>query len=754
MQQMSRIAVCFALVLILGTIGGRLISDFALLLTLGALIVIIGAFAYSKVSEKTEVRVLFFLICCLLFIYGALRTYYCFNIFNPDKNLDNKNIILRAFVSSFPENADNKVSFIVRSKINDRWYKVRVTCNKDIKIFYGDMVKISGKLKVPQGKTNRFGFDYKEYLKSKGVLYTIFAKELYIIYPAKGFLNMLNRFSYRLDYLISTSFDKELSSLIKGLILGNKSTIAEDIYKDFQRSGLAHLLAVSGGNVGVLCAFVEVLHRRILRFYNRGTNLLIILVIIIFAIITGLSSSVLRASIMAIIYYLGKVVYRNPDTLNSLGISALFMLIINPLYLFDIGFQLSFLSVLSILIFYKPIFNYLYEIKIPKNISSLVAVSIAAQILILPFLAYYFCEVSIISFLTNIIAVPLAGVLVPLGFAYYMPLLINFNIIPLKECIEVIVRVLIYISKFSHFKFSYVKIIFWDEKLMVAYYILILVIFYRKLIPRWAKKVSYLVVSILIVSFLIQLSVNYNRPYISIIDVGQGDSALLKYKGFSMLIDTGPVSDDFSALKRIVLPYLLKNNVSELDFLVLTHKHNDHIGDFDYLLNEIKVKYIITSNDVYKENFEKLKGKRVLIVDSLRGFSYKDLKVYFLPPIEEDENSSVVTKIVFGNFNMIFMGDASIESEDEYIKRFKLKSEILRVGHHGSSTATSEEFLDSVSPKVAIISVGKNNMFGHPSQEVIDRLRSRGIKIFRTDLNGTIDIFKIHDRFIIHPYLR
>lgn len=147
-------------------------------------------------------------------------------------------------------------------------------------------------------------------------------------------------FSSKLNHLINTSFKTEISSLLNGLILGNKSTIPDDVYKDFQRSGLAHLLAVSGGNVGVLCAFIEVLFRKVLKVYGRGVNLIIIGIIVIFAIITGLSPSVVRASIMAIIYYLGRIIYRNPDTLNSLAVAAVLMLVINPLYLLTLDFSL------------------------------------------------------------------------------------------------------------------------------------------------------------------------------------------------------------------------------------------------------------------------------------------------------------------------------------------------------------------------------------------------------------------------------
>ncbi|WP_039766930.1 DNA internalization-related competence protein ComEC/Rec2 [Caldicellulosiruptor sp. F32] len=751
---MKRGALFLAVFLITGIVLGRNLPTISLLFLFLAVLTF-GFFTlnFYFLKEK-KIDMMLFLLAIGLFVYASFRTFYIFNFFEPEVSLDNEEVTIIGKVSSFPEISKDKVVFYLKTRVNKRYVNIRITTNIEKKFYYGDIVKVYGKLKIPRGKTSRYGFDYKEYLKAKGTLYTLYAKKLYIVSASHNILTYLNMFSSKLNHLINTSFKTEISSLLNGLILGNKSTIPDDVYKDFQRSGLAHLLAVSGGNVGVLCAFVEIFFRRVLRVYGRGVNLIIIGVIVIFAIITGLSASVVRASIMAIIYYLGRIIYRNPDTLNSLAVAALLMLLVNPLYLFDIGFQLSFLSVLSIVIFYRRIYEYFIKVKIPTSISSLCAVSISAQILILPLLAYYFCEVSLVSFLTNLIAVPLAGALVPIGLVYYILLLFGIDFIVLKWVLLVIVKVLIWVSQLSHMRFSYIKIAFWDEKLVVAYYILILILLYKKVIPKFLKLLMYSTISALMLIFILQVVINYNRLNISVIDVGQGDSNLVTYKGFSMLIDTGPTNEDFSSLKRIVLPYILKNNISKIDVLVLTHKHNDHIGDFDYLLNEMKVRVIVTSREVYTENIEKLKGRYVVLIDKLKGFSYKDLKVFFFPPVEQDSNSSVVTKIVLGNFSMLFTGDASYESEKEYIKKYNLRATVLKVGHHGSNTATSEEFLESVAPKVAVISVGKNNIFGHPSEDVLRRLEKKNIKVFRTDLNGTIKIVKTKNEVLINPYMR
>jgi len=751
---MRRGALFLAVFTMAGIVLGRNVHNLSLLfLFLLVLVFLFFILNFYFLKEKKIDTILFLLAICF-FVYSSFKTFYVFNLFESEVSLDNKEAIIIGKVCSFPEISKDKVVFYLKTKVNKRHVNIRITTNTEKKFYYGDIVKVYGKLKIPREKTSRYGFDYKEYLKGKGTLYTLYAKKLYIVSTSHNILTYLNMFSSKLNYLINSSFKTEISSLLNGLILGNKSTIPDDVYKDFQRSGLAHLLAVSGGNVGVLCAFVEILFRRVLKVYGRGVNFIIIGVIVVFAIITGLSASVVRASIMAIIYYLGRIIYRNPDTINSLGVAALLMLLKNPIYLFDIGFQLSFLSVLSIAIFYKMIYEYFIKFKVPKNISSLCAVSISAQILILPLLAYYFCELSLISFLTNLVAVPLAGVLVPIGLVYYLLLIFKIDIFVLKWIIEMIVKTLIWISQLSHIKFSHIKIVFWDEKLVIAYYMLILVLLYKKVIPKAIKLFMYSTILTLVLIFILHIFIEYNRLNINIIDVGQGDSSLITYKGFSMLIDTGPTTEDFSSLKRIVLPYILKSNVSKIDVLVLTHKHNDHIGDFDYLLSEMKVVTVVTSKDVYSENFKKLRGKNVVVVDSLKGFSYKDLKVFFFPPVEEDQNSSVVTKIISNRFSMLFTGDASYESEKEYIKKYNLHATVLKVGHHGSDTATSEEFLESVAPKVAVISVGKNNMFGHPSDDVLQRLEKKNIKIFRTDLNGTIKIIKTKNEVLVYPYMR
>uniref|UniRef100_A0A7C5ZCY0 DNA internalization-related competence protein ComEC/Rec2 n=1 Tax=Caldicellulosiruptor owensensis TaxID=55205 RepID=A0A7C5ZCY0_9FIRM len=750
---MTRKALFVAGFMMIGIVLGRNIKEiealvFCLLLILGALCA-----AYYFFPQYFKKEKFLFILCFLFLTLQLFRTHYIFYVHEPQKNLDGRYVSIVGSVCSFPETSEKKTSFYLKTNLNAKAVTLRITTESKKSIFYGDTVKVSGKLKIPKGKTNRFGFDYREYLKGKGAIYTLFSKDIEVISQGKNVLSLLNRFSTMLNNLIDRSFKNDISSLLKGLILGNKSTIPDDMYKDFQRSGLAHLLAVSGGNVGVLCAFIEILFRRILKVYGKEVNFLIICVIIVFAIITGMSASVVRASIMAIIFYVGRIIYRNPDTLNSLAVSSILMLLINPLFLFDIGFQLSFLSVLSIILFYKGIYEYFAKLKIPGSISSLFAVSISAQILILPLLAYYFSEVSVISFFTNIVAVPVASAVVPSGLMYFIFLIFNIDILPFKWFLEVCVNVLIYLSRLSHVGFSHVKVILWDEKLIFCYYLIVAYLIFKSFMSRHLKYVVYLSIGGLLVTFIFQILVNYNRLIVNIIDVGQGDSSLITYKGFSMLIDTGPEYEDFSSLKRVVLPYILKRGVAKLDILVLTHKHNDHIGDFDYLLDEIRVDRIVTSKEVYLENAQKLKGQEVVLVDSLKVYRYKDLKAYFIPPVEQDENSSVVVKLTFGNFSMLFTGDASYESEIEYMKRFNLHATILKVGHHGSSTATSEEFLESVKPKVAVISVGKGNIFGHPSNEVLQRLKSKNIKVYRTDSNGTVDILVDRNKVIINPYI-
>ncbi|BCS80681.1 DNA internalization-related competence protein ComEC/Rec2 [Anaerocellum diazotrophicum] len=750
---MTRKALFVAGFMMIGIVLGRNIKEievvvFCLLLILGTLCA-----TYYFLPQYFKKEKFLFILCFLFLTLQLFRTHYIFYIQKPQKNLNGKYVSIVGSVCSFPETSEKKISFYLKTRLNSKAVVTKVTTEFKKSIFYGDTIKVSGKLKIPKGKTNRYGFNYSEYLKGKGAIYTLYSKDVEVITQGKNVLSFLNRFSAVLNNLIDSSFENDISSLLKGLILGNKSTIPDDVYKDFQRSGLAHLLAVSGGNVGVLCAFVEILFRRILKIYGKGVNFLIIGIIIVFAIVTGMSASVVRASIMAIIYYAGRIIYRNPDTLNSLAVSSVLMLLVNPLFLFDIGFQLSFLSVLSIILFYKGIYEYFAKLKIPRSISSLIAVSISAQILILPLMAYYFSEVSVISFLTNIVAVPVAGAVVPAGLLYCLFLGFNANILPLKVLLEVSVKALMYLSKLSHVGFSHVKVILWDEKLIVCYYLVVAYLLFKSFINRQLKYVIYLSITAVLAVFIFQIIVNYNRLTINVIDVGQGDSSLITYKGFSMLIDTGPEYEDFSSLKRVVLPYILKRGVSKLDVLVLTHKHNDHIGDFEYLLDEMKVDRIVTSKEVYLENTEKLKGQKVMLVDTLKIYRYKDLKAYFIPPVEEDKNSSVVVKLTFGNFSMLFTGDASYESEIEYMKRYNLHATVLKVGHHGSSTATSEEFLENVKPRLAVISVGKDNIFGHPSNEVLQRLKERNIKVYRTDLNGTIDIVVDKNKVIINPYI-
>ncbi|MEZ0536265.1 DNA internalization-related competence protein ComEC/Rec2 [Caldicellulosiruptoraceae bacterium PP1] len=706
--------------------------------------ILIGLFYKFTFKNKT-----LFVLICLVSIFTLFRTFYFLYLFNADLNFHNKEVKLIACISSFPEKSEKYQTFFASTNINNKEIKIRVKTSLKNDFLYNDLITVIGKLKIPTPKTNYGGFDYREYLKSKKTLYTIYSDNIEVLKRSQNILAYINLLLQKISTILNNNFQKDKSSMLLGIIFGNKNFIPDDIYKDFQRAGLAHLLAASGGNIGILCIFIEFLFIHIFKYYNRYiNNIIIILLILLYSILSGFGASIVRATIMALIYYAGKIIYKNVDTLNSLFLAAILVLIINPMDLFNISFQLSYICVLSIIIFNKKIFNFIEKYIRIKSIASVISITLSSQILILPFLIIYFHEISIVSVFTNIAAIILTSILIPLGLIYIIFELFGFNFYLFKFTVDKLTNLLILSSKISHLKFTYIKIIYFDIIIAVVYYLIILLLMnkqYRK----------YILSLCLILAFIISLGYfdNLKDLKISILDVGQGDSSFISYKGFNILIDTGPENDDFNAVSYNILPFLFHNKIDKIDILILSHEHDDHCGGLQDLFQNIEVKNIFTTDKTYIEKHNLLVNKNVYIVKKPLNMKIKNLNIALFPPYNDDSNGCLVSRFKLNKFSILFTGDISMTSEEKLIY-FNLKSTILKIAHHGSSTSTSQKFLNYIKPKFAIISVGRDNRFNHPSEIVTKRLEENKIKIFRTDVNGEIDIKTDGTTLRIIPFLR
>lgn len=634
--------------------------------------------------------------------------------------------------------------------------------NNETRLEIGDVLLIEGDFKQPETQRNYGGFNYKMYLRSKNIYGSIKVNEYKKISKKKGVYWGLKRFINAIRQSIIKLFNNKLSiknaSLLRGLIIGDKSDIKEDVLESFRNASLSHILAISGAHFSYIILILNFINKKI-KVKNLG-NLLSILVMLFFMELTGSTTSVLRAGIMNIVVIFSKLIYRKCDFWTNLSFSLLIQMLINPYVIFDVGLQLSYLGVIGIVTLYEKVFRIL-KLKI-------ISVTIAANIIIIPIMMYNFNTLSFSFIISNIFASILLGPIIILGI---LSVIFRFKIIFL--ILNILLSLLTKIADiFGSIEFLSIYVITPSIISIFLYYLIVYILFYKvKSCKKMKKVLALLICAVLIFNLnyeLINAKIKQDL-LINFVDVSQGDCTLIRFEGKNILIDGGGSADKNNNIgKQVLLPYLLDRKITNIDYMIFSHFDSDHAQGLMYILNKIKVRKIIIGIqkesypnyiklcDIVEKHNKKQKNKkdRIEINTILEGDSIniKELKLICLWPnskkaINENgiNNNSLVLKLLYGKISMLFTGDIEEIAEKEILKEYKLnqellKSTILKVAHHGSKTSSSDELLKVVSPSIALIGVGKDNKFGHPSNENIQKFKNNKIAVYRTDQMGEIAI--------------
>jgi len=603
------------------------------------------------------------------------------------------------------EYSDNKTSFIVKGK-----EKELLNYYEENKFNIGDKVKVIGELKSPSINTTKNLFNYRNYLKSQKIYWIINN-------PKITLLKRNNNIFYKVkNYLINKINNEYLYSFI----LGDNSYIDDEIINSYRKNGISHLFAISGMHITLITSILLYLFGKV--FDNKNIIILIISVFLfLYMFLVGFTPSVIRAILLFIILNFSK-----SKAKDVIVIIACILLLINPYYIYDLGFKYSFI-VSYYLINYNKLFNKNY-------IYNLFLISLIAFLASLPIQVNNFFEINLFSIVNNIIFVPLVSIII---FPFT---LITFIFSFLEPVLNIMINILENLSLFFS-RYSY--------NIIIPKIPLVLIIFYYFILLKLNKfKI------ILLVTFLVlypNMRYFINNYAVTFIDVGQGDSILINYpyNTSNILIDTGGSSYNKSNYisNNIIIPYLKSIGINKLDYLIITHGDYDHMGEAINLVNTFKVEKVILNcgemNELELDLIKVLDKKKIPYYSCIKELNISDNILYFLNNNNygnENDNSSVIYTSL-NNYKFLFMGDAEVEVEEDLIEKYNLENiGVLKVGHHGSKTSSSKEFINEINPKYGVISVGKNNIYNHPNEEVLKTLQNS--KIYRTDIDGSV-IFKI-----------
>ncbi len=644
---------------------------------------------------------------------------------------------------------------------NDKDTEIKEIYNK-LKI--GAILNLKGNVSRAKNKRNPGEFDYEKYLNKNGVSGIINCYKPSTIKITNGNSEILKNIVFAtrkiIDEKIRELHDSTSAALLKGILLADRKDINYEIRESFINSGVIHVLAVSGLHVGFIAGIFFLLFSR---FNIRIKYLLTIFGIILFLILTGGHASVFRASIMAITLIIAKLTGRSTNGFNSISIAALILLAIDPKELFNPGFQLSFSAVLSILIIY-PIFSEKinkYKLnKFIKNILLFVSVSFAAQVGTLPFTLAYFNKLSLVSLFANIIVIPSIGIIVALGILAIIISLLSFSIASIFASANMMIIHLLYlfVTFTSKITFSFLPIYNFSLFDGILFYVfLILVLF---MIKQYKNRIL-LIISILLAfvglqNFFLLDDVKIlpdGKLSIVAMDVGQGDAILIKFPNNKIaLIDAGNCTDYFDNGERVIYPLLQQFGIDKINTAYISHMDSDHFAgvlslverniidtifkpyDPTSIKDKIFEEYISANNidcKFYSEKSFNVGGVQLYLLNDTSQTIYKNF---------DSNNKSGIIKLIYGNNSFLFVGDAEVEAEEYLVSLYGrfLNSDVLKIGHHGSNTSSSMEFIDMVKPNYGIISAGLMNKFKHPSSKIIERFSNKNVNISRTDYEGAI----------------
>ncbi|MFH0772526.1 MAG: DNA internalization-related competence protein ComEC/Rec2 [Candidatus Omnitrophota bacterium] len=726
-------------------------------------------------------------ICVTAFFIGCLIL--SINQFFPPYHLKNfsfqkpREVYLSGIVISEPKivpgyYGGEKMNFIMESECLIEEGSKKNVCGKtsiliddissETMLEYGDKVLLKGFLSIPPRPGNPAQFNYAEYLNRRGMFSILRAKGQDAVILERNGGNRVFRMAFRIKKkirdLIDASLPKDESDFINAVLLGLSGNMDFQIKDTFVKTGTMHLIAISGLNVGFLVFLAMIIFSAARVPRNLGVIVSIFL-LIFYAILTGGTISVIRAVIMAIAVLFGALIAREISLWNSLGLAAVIILGIDPLSLFDVGFQLSFLSIIFILYLtprFEELFSYdrslsvLFMGRIKRYFLEAFFVSFSVWIGILPLVLFYYNIVTPVTVIANLLVVPLSFLIVASGIVFIAS---SFIIPPAAKVFAAATSFLcatLFSANdiFSKVFLSHVYLPKPRWHFIVLYYAFIMTVMERRRLKISSGKL--LIAAFLIINVIVWKSALVpadERLKVTFLDVGHGDSAFIEFpRGGNMLIDGG--NED--AGRNVILPFLRNKGVYLIDAVVLTHPDSDHCGGLITVMSELRVGRLFyggakSDSSVYKnlENLIAEKKTRATVLkrgDSIEGAC--GVNLFCLNPPDEflygedvsENDRSVLINMKYKKISMFFCGDIGEKAMSEVMTyRPNTRASLLTLPHHGEKlTLAGESFINGLFPEYAVISQGAAANEILRSERIEEVLAAKGMRVFRTNRDGAI----------------
>ncbi|MFQ5428376.1 MAG: DNA internalization-related competence protein ComEC/Rec2 [Thermodesulfobacteriota bacterium] len=658
----------------------------------------------------------------------------------------------------------------------------------------GDTVRFLGTLRRPSNFGNPGEFDYVRWLRSRGIVAQGYVRSpKWLIRVGKGRTgpaNMAARARTHINAFIGSSGAAN-PAILKALITGEKQGLSPEVRSAYARTGTAHVLAISGLHVGILAYFSYFILMRLmklspylaLRINIKKTALLMSLIPIMgYGLLAGFSRPTERAVIMATALILAVFMDRGKNYYNTLALAGLFILALAPGSIFEASFQLSFLAVFFILfltpILYAPFkahFDkkakdrevYLGESTLlrfgrvtlsymSRRVTGLMAVTVAASLGTWPVLAYHFNALSTVGLGANLLVLPLTTFIVPTLFCSSLLLPLSstlagwgFHIAGMAAEVQLVI-----VQGFSGLGFASMSLSRPSPLEVFFMYVLIFTIFSIKRASYYRYLVFFALLGLTaLMAYPYVVSSSNQRLKVTFMSVGQGDAALIEFpKGKVMLIDGGGFKgggSGFGTGRNIISPLLRHKKIKSIDYMVLSHAQQDHMGGFSFLAANFPVGAFWWNglgelgalNDTLVDNHIAIS----VLGANRKVFDIDGVEVLILPVASYEgagiNDRSLVVRLRYGQQSILFPGDIEARGEGVFaLMKDDISAHVLKAPHHGSRTSSSMGFLRAVGPEIVVISVGRGNYLGFPDAESLENYKKAGIRVMRTDRDGAVEI--------------